>query len=206
MNVKKMSKAILLLVLLVGFAGCAAVPFTLKEVKDYVSTQEQSYSYPLRQVMLTAGSSLKQLNFTLTRMELLGESGMIRASCGNTKVHLRFDSVTPRLTRMQSKISEYEAMRYFSGEEELFNHVRSLLQEGHRTDLKKLTAKMVSIYLKPDKTSRVIAYIVPGEELMLPESNGTWREMELESGGSGYIGAKYVVYVKAVEKKDEIEQ
>ena len=203
MNVMKTVKIFIVIALAAGFAGCMAVPFTLKEVKDYVITQEQSYSYPLRKVMLAAGSALMQLNFKLTRMEIPGGRGMMAATCGDTRVYLKFDAITPHLTRMQSKITEKEGMRYFSGEKELFSHIRNLLDQGRLHGLNTLTAGMVPVYLSPETSSAVIAYIAPGEELMVPDVAGQWKSVTLETGAAGYIQASRLAAAKEKEKERE---
>ena len=177
--------------------GCSAlflVPVTLKEVKDYVSRKEQSFSHPLRDVMASAGYSLKQLDFKMKRIEYLGNQGLIRAVAKEAEVTIHLYSVTSNLTRMKSKISTREGIRYFSTEDELFNKIRKVLTNDRLPRFRDLGKEMTPVYIKPDIKSNVIAYLATGEKVDINGEyrNPVWNEIEIKSGVVGYIAANHI--------------
>jgi len=177
--------------------GCSAlflVPVTLKEVKDYVSEREQSFSHPLRDVVASAGYSLKQLDFKMKRIEYLGNQGLIRAIAKEAEVTLHLYSVTSNLTRMKSKISTREGIRYFSTEEELFNKIRKVLAKDRLPRFRDAGKEMTPVYIKPDIKASVIAYLATGEKVDINGDyrNPEWNEIEIKSGVVGYIAANHV--------------
>ena len=63
--------------------GCAAisvVPVTLKEVKDYAFGQQQSFGYPLEKVLKATVLELRQMEFTIKRIEAFNHKGLIFAN------------------------------------------------------------------------------------------------------------------------------
>ena len=177
--------------------GCSAlflVPVTLKEVKDYVSERKQSFSNTLDEVLVSAGYSLKALDFELKRIEYVGSRGLIHASTKDTAVHLNFDAVTSNLTRMRSKIITKNGVRYFSSEEELFNQIREELTAKNRRSFMKIGDGMTPVYLKQDIKSKVVAFFAPGEEVKISaeEQPELWISVRLKSGGSGYIDKRHI--------------
>ncbi len=191
--------SIILFSLLFSFTmwGCSAlflVPVTLKEVKDYVSEREQSFSHPLRDVVASAGYSLKQLDFKMKRIEYLGNQGLIRAIAKEAEVTLHLYSVTSNLTRMKSKISTREGIRYFSTEEELFNKIRKVLAKDRLPRFRDAGKEMTPVYIKPDIKASVIAYLATGEKVDINGDyrNPEWNEIEIKSGVVGYIAANHV--------------
>lgn len=177
--------------------GCSAlflVPVTLKEVKDYVSKREQSFSHPLRDVVVSAGYSLKQLDFKMKRIEYIGNKGLIQASAKQTEVAIHLYAVTANLTRMKSKISTKKGIRYFSTEEELFNQIRKVLANDRPPRFRDVGSEMTPVYIKPDIKSSVVAYLATGEKVDLNEAyrNLEWNEIAMKSGAIGYIAASHI--------------
>lgn len=195
-SLRKVKIAVLLLFFLSSL-GCSGLildngPTTLGEIIKYIQGDEQSFAYPLSQVVIASVASLNNLNFTLSRIELAGDRDLIHADWNETRVIMRFDEVTPKLTRLRIKMSSKEGYRRFSSEKELFNHIRDFLEQGTKPDLRTLTAKMTPVYLEPDSKSRVIAYIAPGVEVAVVENKHEWTGISLVSGGTGYMWTRYV--------------
>ena len=177
--------------------GCSPlflIPVTVKEIRDYVKEQEQSYSYPLRRVVISAGHSLRELNFTLKRVEFPDDHGMISAVFNETTVALRFEAVTVNLTRMRSKITTENGARYFSSEKELFDQIRKTLAANNQPVLRDIGAGLTQVYFMPDMKSRIIAYLAAGEEVWIngKEFKKDWNEINLESGKIGHIPARHM--------------
>jgi hypothetical protein len=179
------------------------VPVTLKEVKDYVSERKQSFSNTLDEVLVSAGYSLKALDFELKRIEYVGSRGLIHASAQDTAVHLNFDAVTPNLTRMRSKIITKNGVRYFSSEDELFNQIRAELTAKNRRSFIKIGEGMTPVYLKQDIKSRIVAFFAPGEEVKISaeEQPEQWISVRLKSGGSGYIDKRHIAPLPKSKEK-----
>ena len=210
MNTQTNHRRILILISCVLFLfstwGCSAlflVPVTLKEVKDYVSERKQSFSEPLDEVLVSTGYSLKALDFELKRIEYVGSRGLIHASAKDTVVHLNFDAVTPNLTRMRSKITTRNGIRYFSSEDELFNQIRAELAAERKRSYKKIGEGMTEVYLKQDIKSKVVAFFAPGEEVKISveEHPERWISVRLKSGGSGYIDKRHIAPLTKPKEK-----
>ena len=154
--------------------------------------QEESFSYPLDRVLAAAACCLKQSGFTLVRIERFNRKGMIEAAWLDTGVILRLDTVTPGLTKVRSKIRRSDAMREFSSEQEIFNRIRSTLEQGGPVRWKEAVFGMVAVHLGPDKKSPVLAWFGPGAKAGVIREQGPWAVVSLMDGGSGYILKRYV--------------
>ena len=177
------------------FQGCSvwsAIPVTLKEVKDYVVGQEQSFSHPINQVLAATVHNLRQAGFSVEQIEYFNEKGLIKANWKETSVILDLNTITPSLTKARTKISRGEGYREFSSEQEMFNNVRRVLDSGKPLNWETLTAGMVKVHVKPDGNSPVIAYLGPGVKADLLREEGKWGEIQLMDGGTGFIALKHL--------------
>ena len=168
--------------------------------------QEESFSYPVRPVLVSAGYSLKQLNFDLKKVEFPGDRGLIKASAHNTRVTLHINSVTPNLTLMRSKITTTTGERYYSSEEELFNGIHRILNGEGKPSLRDVGAGMATVHLAPDMKSQVIAFIAQGEEVSIRDEapHSDWQKIKLESGDIGYVSTKNIIPAKMKTKERKV--
>ncbi len=181
-----------LLLPLLFSSGCtpySLIPVTLKEVKDYVVEQEQGFSYPLRRVMLTSAACLEELQFDLKRVETFRDHGRIEAEWQKTSVTLKFEAVTPNLTKMMCRVTADGKARQFSTEKELFSNTRAALLQNHRQSFAHLARGMVPIHIEPDKDSAIVAYLAPGVEISMSAENESWRRVVLKCQGEGFLQA-----------------
>ena len=71
--------------------GCeffAVVPFTLTEFKTYLVGKEESFSYPLNQVLEATVYNLDRIGFDIQRVERFNQKGLIYAVWKGTTVNL----------------------------------------------------------------------------------------------------------------------
>jgi len=186
-----------LVLLFCYFSACAlsAIPLTLKEVKTYVSGQEQSFSRPLAQVAIATVYGLKKTGFRIDRIEYFDQKCLIYADWQDASVKLVLETVTPKMTEISSKICSGRGSREYSCEGALFDEVREILQQEQHPSWKELTADMVYVHALPDENSPVIAYLRSGAKAEFVESQGDWGKIALMDRAAGYIALKYLLPV-----------
>jgi len=191
-NFKKVrgNAIVALAVVMILFSGCspfALIPVTLREVKNYVVAQEQSFSYPLDRVMGATTHSLSQTGFTLSRIEHFNRKGLILAHWEEMSVKLSLESITPGLTKISSRLYRDKTAREFSSEKEIFSHVREILQSERPFHWKEIVRGMVMVHVSPDEKSPVVAYLGPGENADLIDEEGSWGRIALMGDGTGFM-------------------
>lgn len=166
----------------------SAVPVTLKEAKDYVIGQEESFSHPVKRVLAAAVHDLGEMNFKIKRIEYFSQKGYVRADWGDAFVCLSLETITPRLTKVICKLKRGSvSTREYSSEEEFFNRLRESLSEKNDFDLKKFAAGMAEIHSSADKDSPVIGYLGEGAAAQLLSREGKWARIALMDDYFGYI-------------------
>lgn len=178
--------------------GCATCKEKLKIVVD---GHEQRFSYPLRQVVLVSAEGLEDLGFTLTRMELLAQEGLIQAKVKGSEATLKFHAYFSDSVRIQAKVVEHSVLRNFAAEEAVLKNVEGLLALDVRPALKEVTAEMIPVYSASDPASLVIAYLAPGVEVSVTDNRGQWSMVSLTSGGSGYVQTRNLQLVLKEKKQ-----
>lgn len=183
---------VVLLLLLSGCAVLTAVPVTIKEVKDYVMGRDQSFSYPIDQVLKSTIYNLRQMGFTISRIESFNQKGLIQADWKKTSVKLSMETITPKLAKVLCKVKRDNSSREYSSEDELFANVRETLKQGKEIDWEGLIKGMVTVHLKPDKNSPVIAYLAPGALADVINQEGKWFKIGLMDNCTGFIVHKHL--------------
>jgi len=184
--------------------GCgiySAIPVTLKGVKDYAFGRQQSFSYPLDQVIAASAHNLRLSGFVIGRIEHFNGKGLVNAKWEGISVKLSLESITPKLIKVASKVSRDNNFREFSSEEELFGNIRNTLQKGLSPDWAELTQGMVKVYLSPDKGSSIIAFLGPGTSAGLISEEGNWGRIALMDKGAGYVALKHLELSSAVDNQ-----
>jgi len=118
-NTYKMLFFSMLLLFLLAVNGCTAfsvIPITLKEVKDYALGQQRSFGYPLDQVIKASAYELRLKDFSIKRIEKVNQKGFIIAKWKDTTIRMTFESITPKLTKANTKIFGQNSAREFSSE------------------------------------------------------------------------------------------
>ena len=187
------------LIILFGCGPMVAVPTSYNEIKAYCRYQKQSFAHPLRLVLLSSAAGLAELEFVPEYLEHMASRGWIEAANGKTRVTLRLAAVTPRLTEVHVKITTDRGWRHFSSEVELFQLIRSRLEDNAYPSLPKLTAGMTRIHASPDHDSAVVAYAAAGSAIEIDDTGLEWNRVQLKTGGVGYIPAESVALLP-VEK------
>jgi hypothetical protein len=182
----------LLSLILSGCAVLTAVPITIKEVKDYVVGRDQSFSCPLDQVLKSSVHNLRKMGFTILRIESFNQKGLVQADWQMTSVKLSMETITPKLTKVIVKVKSDNTSREYSSEDELFTNIRETLKEEREIEWKGLTKGMVTVHLKPDKNSPVIAYLAPGALTNVIAQEGTWAKIGLMDNCTGFIDNKHL--------------
>jgi len=177
-------KAGLMVVLLFIAGGCANYQ---KNIKTYISGQEEIVAFPLRQVILISSQGLKDSNFTVTSIEFMALGALIQATSPNAEATVRLNGIDRRMTRLQGEVFTKEGMRDISSEEELFRHISDLLTQNSLPSLREMTAKMIPVHKTPDADSRVVAYLAKGVVVTVKGDEGEWSNVLLMSGETGYV-------------------
>jgi hypothetical protein len=178
--------------LLSGCAVLTAVPVTIKEVKEYVVGRDQSFSCPLDQVLKSAAHNLSKMGFTISRIESFNKKGLIQADWQMNSVKLSMETITPKLTKVIVKVKRNNSSREYSSEDELFANIRETLKEEKKIDWEGLIKGMVTVHLKPDKASPVIAYLAPGALTDVIDQEGKWVKIGLMDNCTGFIANKHL--------------
>lgn len=186
-----------LIALSVLLSGCGVfsaipVPLTINGVKDYVVGQQESFSYPIDQVLESTVYNLNQMGFTITRIERFSQKSLIHATWEDTSVKLSLETIAPKLTKFTCKVGRGNGSRELSSEKELFCNVRETLKQKQTFGWSELTRGMVTVHLSPDKSSPVIAYLRPGAETELIGDEGEWVKIALMDECSGFIALKHL--------------
>ena len=151
--------------LICGCGAWSTVPVTFQEVKNYVFGQQQSFSYPLSDVLGATASKLRQMEFIINRIEHFNQRGLVGANWQGTVVQVSFEAITPRLTKAKSKFWRENHSREFSSERALLKDVEATLQQNNPVNWNGMTSGMIRVHASPDKKSSVVAYLRPGVEL-----------------------------------------
>jgi hypothetical protein len=178
--------------LLPGCSIYSAIPVAIDEFKDLVFSREQSYSYPLNNVLKATVFNLDKMGFVMSRIEHYRENGLVHADWEDTRVKIKIETITPTLTKVSCSVWRWESAREHSSEEALFDNIQETLKEDFEVDWDKLTGHMALVHIKADETSPVIAYLGPGEKAEIISKQDGWGEIELEGSSSGYIPLEYL--------------
>jgi len=185
----------LLALFLIYLSGCSAlwaVPFTMKEIKDYVAGQERSFIYPLDRVMKATVFALKKNGFVLERIEYFSQKGFIQAKWEDTSVEIVLETVTPKMTRVTSRVHSNRLARQYSCEGALFDEVKGILNKKHPLNWKEMTGGMATVHVSPEKGSPVMAYLREGLEVEVMEEQGEWGKIALMDRSAGFIALKHL--------------
>jgi hypothetical protein len=177
----------LLCALLFMVAGCANCQ---KQIKTYISGQEQDVAFPLRQVMLASAKGLTDLNIAISRMEFVGPGGLIQAHGPDREATLRFKPMDQRNTRVHIDVFTGERARDIAFEEALSSHINDMLAHRDLPLLNEFTARMIPVHQTPRPDSRIIAYLAGGTFVSASWDQEGWSNVTLLSGGVGYILSK----------------
>jgi len=169
--------------------GCylSVVPLTFREVRDYTLHSKQTISSPISQVARAACLSLREMGFTLKRIEYRTDPAIIEASWEEVNVDLRLTALTEKTTLIKSKVKMSSGAREYSLEEELFANIRSTLADHRFPAMIDLARGLSPIYIKPSDDSAKIAFVRSGEKLEVSDSTDDWYKVEMKSGAEGFI-------------------
>jgi len=154
--------------------------------------RDQSFSCPLDQVLQSAVHNLRKMGFTISRIESFNQKGLIQADWQMNSVKLSMETITPKLTKVIVKVKSDNTSREYSSEDELFANIRETLKEEKEIDWKGLIKGMVTVHLKPDKNSPVIAYLAPGALTDVIDQEGKWVKIGLMDNCTGFIANKHL--------------
>lgn len=178
--------------LLQGCSIYSAIPVALDEFKDLVFSREQSYSYPVNNVLKATVFNLNKMGFVLGRIEHYKEKGLVHADWEDTRVKIKIESITPTLTKVSCSVWRWESAREHSSEDALFDNIRDTLKGDLEVNWDDLTGHMALVHLKADETSPIIAYLGPGEKAEIISKQDGWGEIELMGLYTGYIPLEYL--------------
>lgn len=183
-------QCILLGFLLSYISGCgafSAVPLTLKEVKDYVAGTERSLGYGLDRTLTATVFVLKKDGFDLRRIEYFNHKGLVQAAWEGTSVEISFERMTPKMSRMTSRVKSKTLFREYTCEDALSEEIEGVLHSSKPLNWVELTHGMTRVHVSPDKKSPVMAYLKPGLTVDLVEEQGQWGKILLMDRGAGFI-------------------
>ena len=132
------------------------------------------------------------MGFTISRIESFNQKGLVQADWDTTSVKLSMETITPKLTKVIVKVKSDNTSREYSSEDELFFNIRETLKEGKEIDWKGLTQGMITVHLKADMNSPVIAYLAPGALTDAVGQEGQWVKISLMDNCAGFIASKHL--------------
>ena len=185
----------LLVLFLLYLSGCSAlwaVPFTLKEIKNYVAGQERSFSYPLNEVLMASTLVLTKNGFAVHRIEHFSRKGLVQAKWQDTSVEIILKTVTPKMTRLTSRVYNNWVAREYSCEGALFDEVQVILNGKHHLNWKEMNKGMVTVHVLPEGGSPVIAYLRERSKVEVMEEQGEWGKIALMDRSAGFIPLKHI--------------
>jgi len=154
--------------------------------------QQESFSYPLNQVLEAAVFDLREMGFSIFRIEKFNQNGLIRAQWQDTSVSASLETITPRLTKVTCKLHRDHAAREYSSEEELFTTIRERLKQGQTFNWEELVAGMAKIHTASNENSPVVGYVATGAEVEIIEEEGEWCKVALMDNFRGYMRLKHL--------------
>ena len=172
--------------------GSASVVSPIQGIKQYIVSKEQTYSYPMNQVMAAFVLSLKNSGFLISSIESFNKKTRIRARWQDINVNIMLFEVTPAMTKAKGRIIKAKGSREFSIEKGIFDQTQRILDQNRRLDWNQLTAGMVKVYKAPNENSEVLAYFGTGAYMDIIKDHGTWAEVYLMDGVHGYVIKKYI--------------
>ena len=172
---------------LTGCVLLSALPVTLKELKAYTVGQEQSFAYPIDEVLTASSYTLRESSFTIVRIEQFNRNALVKAGWNNTVVEFSMESVTPKLTKVNCKIRRGDKTPEYSSEKELFSSVRENLKQDRTIDWADIVEDMVCIHIRPDESSPIVGYLGQGTTAKVMDEVGGWKKIELMDNHYGYV-------------------
>jgi hypothetical protein len=169
--------------------GCwSMVPVTLDEIKSYVAEKEQSFTAHHYRLLSVSSFSLQEMGFELEKILIFSESSEIRARWKDTDVFIECVSNTPTLTTLKSRIVSNQIGRQTAIEQELFNHIRDILNTHDvSADIREQTAGMIKIFSAPRIDAPVIGYLKSGMVISSKQENQEWQKYKVAQNLYGYI-------------------
>lgn len=183
-------QSILVCVIFLMAGGC--IPYG-KQIRTYISGQDQVVAFPLRQVMLASGNGLQNLNFPIVSLEFTQSGCLTHARGRNREATVRLEQKGRRVTRLKIDIYTREGARDISSEEALLTDINGLLNRGDLPSLEELTVRMIPVHQSPDPVSRIKAYLAKGAVVSIKDDYGEWSNVTLLSGGTGYVASRYLI-------------
>ena len=182
-------QGILACVILLMVGGCTTYG---KQIRTYISGQDQVVGFPLRQVLLSSGKSLKDLNFSIISLEFTQSGCLTLARDRNQEATVRLEQKGRRATRLHIDIYTGEGARDISLEEALLTDINALLNRGDLPSFSELTARMIPVHQSPDPGSPIKAYLGKGAVVSVKRDDGEWSHVTLLSGGIGYVASRHL--------------
>ena len=181
-------------VIIIFMQGCtvlSVVPVTLKEIKDYLITQEKCFAKPVDRVVVASVCSLKKLNFNLKRVEINGEHALIVGGWRDNSVQIRIDEITPGLSKVSSRVVTKDFDRQFASEDALFEVIEATFVQDNLV-ISDFVSHLAPVYLGPDEKSKVVAYVGDRIDVKSIDGNEAWKQISLEIAENGYIQKKWL--------------
>jgi len=132
------------------------------------------------------------MGFTILRIESFNQKGLVQADWEMNSVKLSMETITPKLTKVVVKVKGSDNSREYSSEDELFANIRETLKEKKKIDWEGLLKGMVTVHLKPNDQSPIIAYLAPGALTNVIREEGQWVKIGLMDNCTGYIANQYL--------------
>jgi len=170
-------------------AGCADYR---KQIRTYITGQDQVVGFPLRQALLASGKSLEDQNLAILELAFTQNGGLIQAQDRNQEATVRLEQKGRRATRLHIDIYTSEGARDISLEEALLTDINASLNRGDLPSFRELTARMIPVHQSPDPGSRITAYLGKGAVVSVKRDDGGWSHVTLLSGGNGYVASRHL--------------
>ena len=182
-------QSVLVCVILLMVGGCTTYG---KQIRTYISGQDQVVGFPLRQVMLASDKGLEDLDFSIISLEFTQSGCLTQAKEHNQEATVRLEQKGRRVTRLHIDIYTGEGARDISLEEALLTDINALLNRGDLPSFNEFTVGMIPVHDSPDPGSPIKAYLGKGAVVSVKRDDGEWSHVTLLSGGNGYVASRHL--------------
>ncbi len=182
---------VVFLAILLLASACSAGPSLTKMyagTKQWMTGErEEAFCRPLRGVIIASSESLKELGFSINRVEILEDRAALLGHARESHVNLAFEAASPGLTRVKIRFKGKEGVPQDSSAEAIVRQIRDRLASRGGGGWDPLNRGMIRIYAGPASESGVIGRIAPGIAVTVENESPAWTEIRLLSGGTGYV-------------------
>ena len=183
----------ILAILYLVLSGCAAdnkVMERFENVRVLPEEETESLRHPLLQCVPATAETFALSGFSVERIEIQRDYGLVKAQRGETKMVCSLNALTEDLTRIRMTVRHPELIADpADNPEKIVAQIPTVLGSGGTESWESLVRNMAKIHVHPDEQSPVVGYLSPGAEVVLltDYEDAFWSRVKLEIHSYGYM-------------------